>query len=362
MTLTAYPNSLSFSNIETEFGGLAGPPVAPATRMSISLSNYYSGGTYVPANTIGGLNGGSVAIPTSGAISVGNFHNSQKAFVFNVTYSGTRTDTNARADAIAAGWNQTAPIIINCTVATGAILQASTTANYGLQVYGSWPSGSVMNLTITSGSYILGKGGQGGGGEGWVTTNGGNFVGAGGGPALIINIPTAFINNGVICGGGGGGGGGYWAENPFAMLGGGGGGGGNYGGGGLAYSGFTTPATKEYAAAFVDSHTRGGDAGGLLTGGAGGAGGYVGGYGNNRFGYGGGNGGSYAGAGSWRYTSYSPDYYDGNGNPGYHSRPWFSSGKVSADPGAGGYSYYGANYVTSYTGSGAVHGSHGGNT
>lgn len=80
MTLTAYPNSLSFSNIETEFGGLAGPPVAPATRMPISLSNYYSGGSYVPANTIGGLNGGSVAIPTSGAISVGNFHNSQKAY------------------------------------------------------------------------------------------------------------------------------------------------------------------------------------------------------------------------------------------------------------------------------------------
>ena len=355
MALTAYPNSLSFSNIETEFGGLTGPPVAPATRMSISLSNYYSGGNYVPANTIGGLNGGSVAIPTSGAISVGNFHNSQKAFVFNVTYSGTRTDTNARADAIAAGWNQTVPIIINCTVATGAVLQASTTANYGLQVYGSWPSGSVMNLTINSGSYIIGKGGQGGNGEGY----GGTFVGSGGGAALIINIPTAFINNGVICGGGGGGGGGHFSEwNPG---GGGGGGGGNYGGAGTSNYGFWIYPTKDVPdTTFIDTGTREGNVGGLLTGGAGGNGGSYAGYGNNRYGFGGGNGGSYAAAGTIRQTPYSPDYIDGNGNPVYYSRPYVAN--VSATPGAAGYSYYGANYVTSYTGSGTVYGASGGNT
>ena len=72
MTLTAYPSQLSFSQIQTEFGG----------SNPISLSEYYAGNAngYVPAGTIGGLNGGSVAIPTSGAISVGNFHNSQKAY------------------------------------------------------------------------------------------------------------------------------------------------------------------------------------------------------------------------------------------------------------------------------------------
>lgn len=72
MALTAYPNQLSFSQIQTEFGG----------SNPISLSEYYAGNAngYVPAGTIGALNGGSVAIPTSGAISVGNFHNSQKPY------------------------------------------------------------------------------------------------------------------------------------------------------------------------------------------------------------------------------------------------------------------------------------------
>ena len=94
MALTAYPNSLSFSDIETEFGGLTGPPVPPATRMSISLSNYYSGGNYVPANTsnaYGGSPGG--AIPSGGNISVGDFHGSQKYVAYQRSAIGPITPT-----------------------------------------------------------------------------------------------------------------------------------------------------------------------------------------------------------------------------------------------------------------------------
>ena len=327
MAISAYPSQLSFSQIQTEFGG----------SNPISLSEYYAGNAngYVPAGTIGGLNAGSVAIPTSGAISVGHFHNSQKGFVFNVTYSGTRTNTNARVDAIAAGWNQTVPITINCTVATGAVLQATTTANYGLQVYGSWPSGSVMNLNIVG--YICGFGGSGGSGQGYSIQQGVSQQGGGGGPALIINIPTAFINNGVITGGGGGGGGGNRSE---WSLGGGGGGGGNGSPGGVPGS-----ATEGFVddGVFIDTGNRSGGYGGLLSGGSGGAGGSLYGYGNNRWGYGGAPGGSNAGAGGYFYSS-------------------FTGAIQSAAPGAGAYAYYGANYITSYTGSGSIYGGHGGNT
>lgn len=358
MALTVYPNSLSFSNLETEFGGLAGPPVPPATRMSISLSNYYSGGNNVPSGTIGGLNGGSVAIPTSGAISVGNFHGSQKAFVFNVTYSGFRVNTNVLTNAIDAGWNQTVPITINCTVASGAELCAVSSANYGLTVYksGGWPSGSVMNLN--NAGYITGFGGTGGAGEGYANQQGVTASGLGGGAAMIFNIYTNFTNNGVITGGGGGGGGGYYSE---WTLGGGGGGGGNGrgsgGGGGIpgnAVEGYVETTNLKgggTTTSYVDTGNRGGSYGGLVNGGAGGSGGSVGGYGNDRWGHAGGTGGSYAGAGLFKLSPYG----DGRGRPTYGN----TQISVAYPPGAGGYAYYGLPYVLSYTGTGSVYGTGG---
>jgi len=63
----ALPSSgpLSLADIQTEFGG----------SNPISLSEYYAGGTYVPAGTSGTYG----AVPSSGAISIRNFYGTQRA-------------------------------------------------------------------------------------------------------------------------------------------------------------------------------------------------------------------------------------------------------------------------------------------
>lgn len=58
---------LSLANIQTEFGG----------SNPISLSEYYAGGTYVPAGTTGTYG----AVPSSGAISIRNFYGTSNVVV-----------------------------------------------------------------------------------------------------------------------------------------------------------------------------------------------------------------------------------------------------------------------------------------
>jgi len=59
---------LSLSDIQTEFGG----------SNPISLSEYYAGGTYVPAGTSGTYG----AVPSSGAISIRNFYGTTAVTIF----------------------------------------------------------------------------------------------------------------------------------------------------------------------------------------------------------------------------------------------------------------------------------------
>ena len=79
MVLPVHPNPISLSQIQGEFGG----------SNPISLSEYYSGKTYVPSGTVGHPNGGNVVIPSSGTISLGNFHGAVKKLFVNITSSGT---------------------------------------------------------------------------------------------------------------------------------------------------------------------------------------------------------------------------------------------------------------------------------
>ena len=65
MTLPVYGNSISLNQIATEFGGTG----------ALALENYYAGGSYVGAGTVGYPTGGSsVAIPSSGVISLASFY------------------------------------------------------------------------------------------------------------------------------------------------------------------------------------------------------------------------------------------------------------------------------------------------
>jgi hypothetical protein len=60
--------AISLANVQTEFGG----------SNPISLSEYYAGGTYVPAGTTG-TNG---AVPSSGTISLNKFYGTTAATIF----------------------------------------------------------------------------------------------------------------------------------------------------------------------------------------------------------------------------------------------------------------------------------------
>ena len=64
MTLPVYANPISIGQIQTEFGG-----TNPAAK-----SEYYAGGLYTAAGSVGFPLGVQTAIPTSGVISLGIFH------------------------------------------------------------------------------------------------------------------------------------------------------------------------------------------------------------------------------------------------------------------------------------------------
>ena len=136
MTLPVYGNPLTLTQIATEYS-------APNTN--IALENFYAGGTYVTAGTLGYPTGGSsVAIPSSGPISIANFYGSTAFtapnFVGNVSVGFTTTGSYITDNAYGNG--------------IFAYTQANTiwyTSNGG----SSWSSAT---LTFTPGSLCYGNG------------------------------------------------------------------------------------------------------------------------------------------------------------------------------------------------------------
>lgn len=81
MTLPAHGNSISLSQIQTEFGG----------SNPISLSEYYAGGSYVPSGTTGEHG----AIPSSSTTSLDKFHGASSIVQTNFVYGfGAHNDGN----------------------------------------------------------------------------------------------------------------------------------------------------------------------------------------------------------------------------------------------------------------------------
>jgi len=123
---------------------------------------------------------------------------------FEFTITSATTDANLASLATAAGWNGSSELI--ATIDSGVYVSASTTANKGMTIDGSFPAG----VTLINNGYIVGDGGNGGNGaniSGCNCSQGGN--GGSGGIALLANVACTIDNtNGVIGGGGGGGGGG----------------------------------------------------------------------------------------------------------------------------------------------------------
>ena len=158
--------AISLSEVQSEFTG----------SNPISLSEYYRSGAYVPS--------GATAIPASGAIGISDFYGASNQFAFSIT--STQTNANIRTLAIAAGWDQSTPVVAN--VNAGVTLHSNSTSTGGAVVSGSFPSG----VTIVNSGNITGQGGSGGQAGGMalqittsdtvkITNNSGAFIAGGGG-------------------------------------------------------------------------------------------------------------------------------------------------------------------------------------
>ena len=219
MALPNTGNPLSLSQIATEFGGSA----------PHSMSEYYAGGSNVPAGTSG--NGGD--IPSSGAINFNIFYTAQKVtrVAIGLTISSTTQNYNIysnRGGTYSAGNS-------DVTLTVQAIVGSASNSQYALDTGNQWTSGDTIK--IINNSQIIGCGGGGGAGS---QNQGGQAqwpgsAGQGGGSAVNLGFATTIQNNGGFirgAGGGGGGGGSASADEStgkgsnFQYVAGGGGGGG----------------------------------------------------------------------------------------------------------------------------------------
>lgn len=213
--------------------------------------------------------------------------------VLKINNTSTTTNYNLRSVSNANGYGTTytsGKTLVSFT--NTGIVGASNTSNYGFRT-GSFTSGDKVQVTNSTGAYIVGAGGAGGGGglgtgPGNTVDNGLSCFGVGGlaggaggvgGNAVYVEFnPTYIINNGTIGGGGGGGGGGSGlSPNNFNGFGGDGGGGGagyNAGAGGgqgigqRYTTGGTGPQPNFCSGPFTDIYGVGGNSGNLTTGGS----------------------------------------------------------------------------------------------
>jgi hypothetical protein len=145
----------------------------------------------------------------SGPISMFDGYGKSSGFVFNQTISSDTTNYNLKSAAIAAGWDQSKPLIATVTINAGVYVYSTSTGSYAFDTGSSFYAGSTLAL-INNGT-ILGRGGDGGQGafynSGTDSIVGANRNGTTAGPAFIARYAISVTNNGTIGGGGGGGGG-----------------------------------------------------------------------------------------------------------------------------------------------------------
>ena len=187
--LPSAPNSLSINQIAQEFGG----------DTPHAISEYYAGGSIVPAGTQG--EGGGIA--SSGSISIGDFFGSRQRVTINLTISSNTQNyqiSQQRGGSYEAGFTDivlTNNAQVGSTAVGTAGIYTGTAPNYA--------SGDTVK--IINAGHIRGRGGNGGAGM----ANNGTGVAAGqiAGDAIETTFPLTVVNNSgaKLLGGGGGGGG-----------------------------------------------------------------------------------------------------------------------------------------------------------
>lgn len=147
-----------------------------------------------------------------------------------------------------------------CEVRSGVVVTSANTSQPAWATGNGWPSGVTLQLRIEPGSFVVGRGGNGG------TARSDGFVqrsfaqsGESGGSGMSIQATISIQNDGVIGGGGGGGGG---AANFSSLF------GASAGGGGAAA--FGPRGTASTASGSGARPSANGVAGGVELGGAGG--------------------------------------------------------------------------------------------
>lgn len=162
---------LSFADIQAEFGG----------TNPISLSEYYAGGTYVPAGTTG-TNG---AVPSSGQISVANFYGTSSVVIsisdLDVIVTGVSSAT-ARYNLNSNGTITTTDPAIPTTNWVTPTSQASNYEVYATLVSGPAPSSGTLGTWL---SFTVSRS--------WF-----NFVGAGQYRESIINLQIRRVSTTTV--------------------------------------------------------------------------------------------------------------------------------------------------------------------
>ena len=304
MTIKSSGSSLSFSEIETEFGANGSRSLGGyrLTQNVGSLSN-------LPLDN---------GIPTSGQIKFSDFYSKQLNVVVDCHSGGREDRKSARNDK----WNNNAVTVIGgfrSKKESGSKIIINVNKKFcsnkdqqnrcALRT-GSWDGSATVQVDIGGSAQILGSGGDGGKGADGINNNGN--PGASGTSGLgieqnnvVVNISSGAVLRAGFGGGGGGGGGRQTDKRRDRRAGGGGGGGGagcpagNGGQGGDTGGGFGSGAGQP------------GGAGTETTGGGGGGGGNNGG---QAFGASGGSGGQASGnAGSGGGSSTGGGSGGGNG-------------------------------------------------
>jgi hypothetical protein len=124
-----------------------------------------------------------------------------------IIFNNDTNNPNINSLALSSGWNGSSASVFNIIVKSGKVIGSSSTSIYALDIP-SFPNGSAVKLTIESGAYVVGCGGNGGNGSpswGDGAFSVPPYPGYNGGPALKCRTATNIKNNGTIGGGGGGG-------------------------------------------------------------------------------------------------------------------------------------------------------------
>jgi len=304
MTIKSSGSSLSFSEIESEFGANGSRSLGGyrVTQSVGSLSN-------LPLDN---------SIPTSGQIKFSDFYGKQLNVVVDCHSGGQEDRISARGDK----WNNNAVTVIGgfrSKKESGSKIIINVNKKFcsnkdqqnrcALRT-GSWDGSATVRVDIGGSAQILGAGGDGGKGADGINNNGQAGGDGSSGLGVEQNNVTVNISSGAVLragfGGGGGGGGGRQTDKRRDRRAGGGGGGGgmgcpagNGGQGGSTGGGYGSGSGQP------------GGAGTETSGGGGGGGGNNGGQAYGGVGGSGGQASGSAGGGQNRNTSGGPGGGDG---------------------------------------------------